>query len=56
MVKRNPKKPIVCSNCGKKVGWITIRPRLKYKILGVGLFVAIVTQIIAEFIVYRIFR
>lgn len=44
------KKPIVCSRCGKKVGWVTIKKRFQWKLIWWGLVFMTVTQIIAEIV------
>lgn len=48
------KKPIVCKNCGKKVGWVTLKFRAKIKLILYGLLIAVGTQFIAELAVNKV--
>lgn len=47
----NPKKPIVCSRCGKRIGVITIKWRFRIKLFLIGFVVVLITQFISEWIV-----
>ena len=43
-------KPIICKRCGKRVGYITIKPRFKFKMIMWIFIGALITQIISEVI------
>ena len=44
------RKPIICSRCGKKVGFVAVKMRFQIKLLALGFLIALVTQVIAEFL------
>ena len=43
-------KPIICSRCGKKVGFVTLKLRLKIKLIVIGFLVAFLVQIPAQIV------
>ena len=43
-------KPIVCRKCGHRVGYVTIKPRFKFKMILWIFIGALVTQLISEVI------
>lgn len=45
---RNPKKPIVCKNCGKKVGTVTLKWRFRFKLIMWGFLIALITQLLTQ--------
>ncbi len=50
------KKPIVCSRCGKRVGFVSLKLRLKLKLIAIAGMIAVVTQILAQIASDAFFR
>lgn len=44
-------KPIICSRCGKKVGWVTLKMRFRARVFFWGFILIFITQLISEWIV-----
>lgn len=52
----HPKKPIICSNCGKRVGWVKLKASLKWRQIWWALGIALAFELIANIVVYLMFR
>lgn len=48
LATRNNKKPIICSRCGKKVGWVTLKWRFRVKLILWGFLIALFTQMLTQ--------
>jgi len=48
-------RPIVCRNCGKRVGYVKIRTRFKLKMFLYIMLLALAMQFVAEGIIQLIF-
>jgi len=50
-------RPIICKNCGKKVGYVTPRMRFKIKLIMWGAVIAFivqfVTQLMTDYILFK---
>jgi len=42
-------QPLVCKGCGKKIGFLKIKPAFNRKVLMWGLGIAFVTQLVGQF-------
>lgn len=43
-----PKKPIVCKQCGKRVGYITLKWRFRFKVFAWAFVLALITQLLTQ--------
>ena len=50
------KKPIICKNCGRKVGFVNLKMRFQLKIIFWACVVAIITQVIGQIISDAFFK
>jgi len=48
-------KDIICKNCGKKVGRVTLKSRLKWLTIAIMLIVALILELIANTFVYLLY-
>ena len=49
-------RPIICKNCGKKVGYVRLRSRFKWKLFWQAAGIALVLEFVANLLVYLIFN
>ena len=49
-------QPIKCRKCGHTVGFVKIKPRLKWRTIKYALALALVLEIIANTFIYLVFE
>lgn len=49
-IKPVRKKPIICSRCGKRVGYVTLRWRFNLRLILWGAAIAFATEILAQIV------
>ena len=48
MTPKSHKKAIVCSRCGKRVGFVTLKWRFRFKLIAWGFVIALITQLLTQ--------
>lgn len=49
-------KDIICKNCGKNLGRITVKKRVKWETIYWGIGLGLAFEIVANAVVYLVFR
>ena len=56
MKKSGINQPIHCKKCGHRVGYVKIKPRLKWRTLKYALALAFALEIVANTVIYLVFE
>ncbi len=56
ILKSGINKAIVCKNCGKKVGFVRMKSKLKWRTIRWALTIAFIFEFVANAIIYIIFE
>lgn len=49
-------KPIICRKCGHKLGFIRLRPKIKWRTIRWAIGLGLLFEIVANIVVYLIFN